>query len=131
MADDLRSAGRALTGPAVGAYWRYRLGDYRLICDVQDGVLCILLIEGEPVIKPEVPMSAYCGILKDYDLGDIEPPKVKTGLFGADRWHQARHIRLIFRSESNEPMSRCMQATIPFRSIPTGLDQIRCDKNEF
>ena len=45
LTDDPRSTGRALTGPAVGAYWRYRVGDYRLICDIQDGVLCILVIE--------------------------------------------------------------------------------------
>ena len=45
LADDARSTGKALTGPAVGAYWRYRVGDYRLICDIQDGVLCILVIE--------------------------------------------------------------------------------------
>ena len=30
---------------------------------------------GELVIKPELPMSAYYGMLKDYDLGDTEPPK--------------------------------------------------------
>ena len=77
LADDLRSTGRALTGPAVGAYWRYRVGNYRIICNIQDGVLCILVIEVESVIKPEVPTSAYCGILEDYDLGDIEPPKEK------------------------------------------------------
>jgi antitoxin PrlF len=29
----------------------------------------------ELVIKPEPPMSAYRGILKGYDLGDIEPEK--------------------------------------------------------
>jgi AbrB family looped-hinge helix DNA binding protein len=29
----------------------------------------------ELVIKPELPMSAYYGMLKDYDLGDIEPEK--------------------------------------------------------
>ena len=31
----------------------------------------------ELVIKPELPMSAFYGILKGYDLGDIEPPKEK------------------------------------------------------
>ena len=31
----------------------------------------------ELVIKPELPMSAYRGILKGYDLGDIEPAKEK------------------------------------------------------
>ena len=29
----------------------------------------------ELVIIPELPMSAYCGILKGYDLDDIEPEK--------------------------------------------------------
>ena len=31
----------------------------------------------ELIIKPELPMSAYRGILKGYDLGDIEQPKEK------------------------------------------------------
>jgi AbrB family looped-hinge helix DNA binding protein len=29
----------------------------------------------ELVIKPEVPMSAYYGMLKGYDIGDAEIPK--------------------------------------------------------
>ena len=40
-----RSTGKALTGPMLGAYWRYRVGDCRIICDIQDGALCILVIE--------------------------------------------------------------------------------------
>ncbi len=43
--EDPRSTGKALTGPQLGAYWRYRVGDYRIICDIQDGTLCILVIE--------------------------------------------------------------------------------------
>jgi len=43
--DDPRSTGKTLTGPQLGAYWRYRVGDYRIICDIQDAVLCILVIE--------------------------------------------------------------------------------------
>ena len=42
---DPRSTGRALTGPLLGAYWRYRVGDCRIICDIQDGALCVLVIE--------------------------------------------------------------------------------------
>lgn len=42
---DPRSTGKALTGPLVGAYWRYRVGDCRIICDIQDGLLRILVIE--------------------------------------------------------------------------------------
>ena len=40
-----RSLGSALRGAALGAFWRYRVGDYRIICDVQDDALCILVIE--------------------------------------------------------------------------------------
>lgn len=29
----------------------------------------------ELVIKPELPMSSYYGLLKDFDLGEMEPPK--------------------------------------------------------
>ena len=40
-----RNIGQALAGPTVGSFWRYRVGDYRIICDIQDGALCILAIE--------------------------------------------------------------------------------------
>lgn len=43
--DDPRSTGKALTGPHLGAYWRYRVGDYRIICDIQDDALRVLVIE--------------------------------------------------------------------------------------
>jgi mRNA interferase RelE/StbE len=42
---DPRSSGKALTGPLLGAYWRYRVGDYRILCDIQDGALCVLVID--------------------------------------------------------------------------------------
>lgn len=34
------------------------------------------------VVRPDLPMSAYRGILKGYDLGDIEPPKEPDRDFG-------------------------------------------------
>lgn len=43
--DSPRSTGKALTGPMLGTYWRYRVGVYRIICDIQDGALCVLVIE--------------------------------------------------------------------------------------
>ena len=43
--DDPRSTGKALTGPQLGTFWRYRVGDFRIICDIQDGSLCVLVIE--------------------------------------------------------------------------------------
>ena len=41
--DDPRSLGKALTGP-LGKLWRYRVGNYRVICDIQHGVLGILVV---------------------------------------------------------------------------------------
>jgi mRNA interferase RelE/StbE len=38
-----REHGKTLSGP-LGAFWRYRLGDYRIICDIQDNALCVLVI---------------------------------------------------------------------------------------
>lgn len=43
--ENLRSIGKVLTGPKLGTYWRYRVGDYRIICEIQDGQLCVLVIE--------------------------------------------------------------------------------------
>ena len=43
--DGPRSSGHALTGPTLGAFWRYRVGDYRIICDIQDGQLIVLVLE--------------------------------------------------------------------------------------
>lgn len=33
---DPRSMGEALAGATLGNYWKYRVGDWRLICDIQD-----------------------------------------------------------------------------------------------
>ena len=42
--DDPRSTGKALTGP-LGGLWRYRVGDFRVICEIQDGELRVLVVE--------------------------------------------------------------------------------------
>ena len=38
-----RSVGKALTGP-LGGLWRYRVGDCRVICEIQDQALCVLVL---------------------------------------------------------------------------------------
>lgn len=43
-ADNPRQAGEALTG-SLGGLWRYRVGDYRVICDIQDEVLRVLVVQ--------------------------------------------------------------------------------------
>jgi mRNA interferase RelE/StbE len=40
-----RAQGKALRGPEFSSLWRYRVGDYRILCDIQDGTLCVLVIE--------------------------------------------------------------------------------------
>ena len=34
--DDPRQIGEALAGARLGSYWKYRVGDWRIICDLQD-----------------------------------------------------------------------------------------------
>jgi mRNA interferase RelE/StbE len=34
--DNPRDIGEALAGGKLGAYWKYRVGDWRIICNIQD-----------------------------------------------------------------------------------------------
>lgn len=43
--DDPRTLGKSLSGPKLGVYWRYRVGDMRIICSIQDGEMRVLVIE--------------------------------------------------------------------------------------
>ena len=43
--DDPRSIGEALRGPRLGAFWKYRVGDYRVIAEIHDKVLKILVVQ--------------------------------------------------------------------------------------
>lgn len=42
--DDPRSLGKALSGSRLGEFWRYRVGDYRLICKIEDDRLTVLVL---------------------------------------------------------------------------------------
>jgi mRNA interferase RelE/StbE len=42
---DPRSLGKNLKGPKMGEYWRYRVGDIRVICNISDGHMTVLVIE--------------------------------------------------------------------------------------
>jgi mRNA interferase RelE/StbE len=41
--EDARSVGKALQGP-LGDLWRYRVGDYRIICELKERLLRILVL---------------------------------------------------------------------------------------
>jgi mRNA interferase RelE/StbE len=42
-ADNPRSLGKALKGP-LGDFWKYRVGDYRMVCDIQDQEIMVLVV---------------------------------------------------------------------------------------
>lgn len=39
--DDPRQSGKSLKGE-LGEFWRYRVGDYRVLCEIRDAELIIL-----------------------------------------------------------------------------------------
>ncbi len=43
--DDPRSIGEALKGSKLGTFWKYRVGDYRIISSFEDDVLRILVMK--------------------------------------------------------------------------------------
>jgi mRNA interferase RelE/StbE len=42
--EDPRSIGKALHGSQLGEFWKYRVGDYRLICKIEDDRLIVLVL---------------------------------------------------------------------------------------
>lgn len=41
---DPRTLGEALRGSKLGDFWKYRVGDYRIICAIEDGELRVLVV---------------------------------------------------------------------------------------
>jgi mRNA interferase RelE/StbE len=42
--DDPRSIGQALKGSELGEFWKYRVGDWRLICQIKDDKILITVV---------------------------------------------------------------------------------------
>jgi mRNA interferase RelE/StbE len=42
--EDPRSVGQALQGSRLGEFWKYRVGDYRLVCKIEDNLLLVLVL---------------------------------------------------------------------------------------
>jgi Cytotoxic translational repressor of toxin-antitoxin stability system len=42
---DPRSLGAALRGPVLGNFWKYRVGDYRIVVDIRDTVRVIMVLD--------------------------------------------------------------------------------------
>ena len=43
--DNPRQLGEAMHGSEFGKFWRYKVGDYRIICDIQDQRVVVLVVE--------------------------------------------------------------------------------------
>jgi mRNA interferase RelE/StbE len=43
--DDPRSIGEALKGSKLGDFWKYRVGDYRVVASIEDGALRVLVVK--------------------------------------------------------------------------------------
>ena len=43
--DDPRSVGEALKGSKLGEFWKYRVGDYRIVAHIEDEALRILVLK--------------------------------------------------------------------------------------
>jgi len=39
-----REIGEALSGATLGHYWKYRVGDWRIICDIQDSRIVVRVL---------------------------------------------------------------------------------------
>ncbi len=44
VSDNPRALGKSLKGKSFGDHVRFRVGDYRLICDVQDSEITVLVL---------------------------------------------------------------------------------------
>ena len=44
LLDDPRGIGEALHGSELGNFWKYRVGDWRIIVDIEDKVLTITVV---------------------------------------------------------------------------------------
>ncbi|HEY1773674.1 MAG TPA: type II toxin-antitoxin system RelE/ParE family toxin [Gammaproteobacteria bacterium] len=42
--DNPRGLGEALHGPELGRFWKYRVGDYRIVASIQDQAILILVV---------------------------------------------------------------------------------------
>ena len=43
-ADNPRATGKPLAGATLSGMWRYRVGDYRVFCRIEDENICVIVI---------------------------------------------------------------------------------------
>jgi mRNA interferase RelE/StbE len=44
MLKNPRDIGEALSGATLGNYWKYRVGDWRIVCDIQDARIVVRVL---------------------------------------------------------------------------------------
>jgi mRNA interferase RelE/StbE len=86
--DDPRSIGEALHGSRLGEFWKYRVGDYRLICKIEDDRLIVLVLrvghrkESIASKQPERPSQS---VFRNREEVFPKPRTWQHELFSSDR----------------------------------------------
>ena len=44
LMENPRQIGKQLAGPTLSDLWRYRVGDYRILCRIEDDKICIVVV---------------------------------------------------------------------------------------
>ncbi len=44
LLEDPRASGVPLSGPELGRFWKYRVGDYRVVCEILDERLVLVVV---------------------------------------------------------------------------------------
>jgi mRNA interferase RelE/StbE len=44
LLDDPRTIGQALQGSKFGEFWKYRVGDWRMVCKIEDNRVTVLVL---------------------------------------------------------------------------------------
>ena len=66
--EDPRSMGKGLTENKSGL-WRYRVGDYRIVVDIEDDVLVILVVDVDHRSRVQAQLKGICET-SGWNLGD-------------------------------------------------------------
>lgn len=45
LMENPRQTGKQLVGPTLSDLWRYRVGDYRILCRIEEQKICIVVVE--------------------------------------------------------------------------------------
>jgi mRNA interferase RelE/StbE len=112
--DDPRGMGEALKGSKLGAFWKYRVGDYRIIADIQDAVVCILVVR----------IGNRRDVYKRRERDLLPLPQVGEGFIGQQSYSAATFFRYP-KDRSIRPTMCSPASTGSYRHSASGVASAR------